>query len=158
RRTPAGRLRGAGRARGRPARAQGPRGCEEDMGPRDQGGAAPGHRARGRDVQPRDAQAGLPGRPGGRQGRAGAIPARSSDRSRQASNSGREAKGAREMRLRPIAPAWGRIPAIILALVCAIVLPASAQPKSKKADKSEPVAGVSKEDGKAPVAKKEGKP
>jgi hypothetical protein len=63
------------------------------------------------------------------------------------------------MRLRPIAPAWGRTPAIILALVCALVLPASAQPKGKKAD---PQAGASKEDakeakdGKAP-AKKDGK-
>jgi hypothetical protein len=72
------------------------------------------------------------------------------------------------MRLRPITPAWGRMPAIhgatlVLALVCALVLPASAQPKSKKADKNDPVAGApAKEDpkaadGKAP-GKKEGKP
>ena len=66
------------------------------------------------------------------------------------------------MRLRPVAPSWGRIPAIVLALVCAMVLPASAQPKNKKADKNEPAAGAPvKEDGKtdakAPV-KKDGKP
>jgi hypothetical protein len=58
------------------------------------------------------------------------------------------------------------MPAIAMALVCALVLPASAQPKSKKADKNEPAAGApAKEDGKpdakadarAPV-KKEGRP
>ena len=54
------------------------------------------------------------------------------------------------MRLRLIAPSWGRMPAMALALVCALVLPASAQPKSKKADKDgpAPVTPV-KEDGKA---------
>lgn len=61
------------------------------------------------------------------------------------------------MRLRAIAPLWGRMSAMILALVCALVLPASAQPKGKKADKNEPAAGAAKPDGKAPV-KKDGKP
>jgi len=53
------------------------------------------------------------------------------------------------MRLRPIAPSWGRMPAMALALVCALVLPASAQPKGKKADKNDPaVAGPVKEEAK----------
>jgi hypothetical protein len=51
------------------------------------------------------------------------------------------------MRLRPANPAWGRLPAIIIALMCALVLPAAAQPKGKKADKPEPAAGAAKEDG-----------
>ena len=37
----------------------------------------------------------------------------------------------------PSAPAWGRLPAIVLALVCAAVLPAAAQPKNKRTDKNE---------------------
>ena len=57
------------------------------------------------------------------------------------------------MRLRPIAPSWGRMPAITLALMCALVLPASAQPKGKKVDKAEPAAGAAKVDGKAPAKK-----
>ena len=36
------------------------------------------------------------------------------------------------MRLRLITPSWGRMPAMIMALLCALVLPAAAQPKSKK--------------------------
>lgn len=66
------------------------------------------------------------------------------------------------MRLRPTAPAWGRTPAIVsrpmaaLALVCALVLPASAQPKGKKPEKTEPAGAPAKNDGKAP-AKKDGK-
>lgn len=51
------------------------------------------------------------------------------------------------MRLRPANPAWGRLPAITIALMCALVLPAAAQPKGKKADKPEPAAGAAKEDG-----------
>jgi hypothetical protein len=39
------------------------------------------------------------------------------------------------------------MPAIALALVCALVLPAAAQPKGKKADKPEPAAGAAKDDG-----------
>lgn len=61
------------------------------------------------------------------------------------------------MRLRPIAPAWGRMPAMILAIMCAFVVPASAQPK-KKPEKAEPAAGAAgaaKDDGKA--GKKDGK-
>ena len=62
------------------------------------------------------------------------------------------------MRLRPIAPSWGRMPAMVVALLCALVLPAAAQPRNKKADKNEPAAGApAKEDGKAP-GKKDGKP
>lgn len=64
------------------------------------------------------------------------------------------------MRLRPIAPAWGCTPAIsrlAIIFVCALVLPASAQPKGKKAD---PPAKASKEDAKDAKApgKKDGKP
>ena len=62
------------------------------------------------------------------------------------------------MRLRPIAPAWGRMPATILAIVCALVVPVSAQPK-KKPEKAEPAAnaaGAAKDDGKA-GGKKDGK-
>jgi hypothetical protein len=58
------------------------------------------------------------------------------------------------MRLWPIAPSWGRLPAIVVALVCALALPASAQPKNRKADKGEPAPAPAKEaDGKAPVKK-----
>lgn len=41
------------------------------------------------------------------------------------------------MRLWPTTPCWGRVPAIAVALVCAFVVPATAQPRSKKSDKSE---------------------
>jgi hypothetical protein len=61
------------------------------------------------------------------------------------------------MRLRPVAPAWGWVTArltIALALVCALVLPASAQPKGKK---DGPAAAAPKEDAKA-APKKDGKP
>jgi hypothetical protein len=47
--------------------------------------------------------------------------------------------------------------AMTLALVCALVLPASAQPRSKKPDKTEPAAGAAKPDGKPP-GKKDAKP
>ena len=57
------------------------------------------------------------------------------------------------MRLRPTNPSWGRMPAIALALVCALVLPAAAQPKGKKADKPEPAAGAAKDEGAAKGAK-----
>jgi hypothetical protein len=43
-----------------------------------------------------------------------------------------------------------------LALVCALIVPASAQPRAKKPDKTEPAAAPAKEDGKAP-SKKDGK-
>jgi hypothetical protein len=42
------------------------------------------------------------------------------------------------MRLWPTTPCWGRVPAMALVLVCALVVPATAQPRSKKSDKSEP--------------------
>jgi hypothetical protein len=61
------------------------------------------------------------------------------------------------MRLRPVAPSWGWVPATAVALVCALVLPASAQPKGRKADKNGPAAAAPKDDGKAPP-KKDGKP
>jgi hypothetical protein len=61
------------------------------------------------------------------------------------------------MRLRPVAPSWGWVPATALVLVCALVLPASAQPKGKK---DGPAAAAPKEDGKATPKKdgKDGKP
>ena len=62
------------------------------------------------------------------------------------------------MRLRPITPSWGRMPAVAVVLLCALVLPAAAQPKSKKADKNEPAAGApAKDEGKAP-GKKDARP
>lgn len=61
------------------------------------------------------------------------------------------------MRLRPTTPSWGRTPAAALALVCALVVPAAAQPKGKKADKPDPApAGAAKDDGKA-AGKKDAK-
>ena len=45
------------------------------------------------------------------------------------------------MRLWPTTPLWGRVPAAALAVVCALVVPASAQPRSKKADKNEQTSG-----------------
>jgi hypothetical protein len=62
------------------------------------------------------------------------------------------------MRLRPIAPSWGRVPAMVAALLCALVLPAAAQPKNKKADKNEPAAAPAKDDAKAPVKRDKGPP
>ena len=38
------------------------------------------------------------------------------------------------MRLWPTGPCWGLMPTMVLALVCAVALPASAQPKGKKGD------------------------
>jgi hypothetical protein len=52
------------------------------------------------------------------------------------------------MRLRPTAPSWGRTPARALALVCALVLPAAAQPKGKKGPEPPAGAAGAKEDGK----------
>lgn len=43
------------------------------------------------------------------------------------------------MKLRPSAPGWGYLPAFVCALVCVLVLPASAQPKGKT-DKPTPAA------------------
>lgn len=51
------------------------------------------------------------------------------------------------MRKRPIAPSWGHMPAMVLALVCAMVLPAAAQPRGKKPD---PAAPAPKDDAKGP--------
>lgn len=56
----------------------------------------------------------------------------------------------------PPTPAWGRVPATVLAAMCALVAPAVAQPKSK-ADKSDKAAaqpekadkGAKKPEGKA---------
>jgi len=60
------------------------------------------------------------------------------------------------MRLRPTSPSWGRMPAIVLALMCAMVLPAAAQPKGKKAEKPEAAAGAAKEDKGAKAGGKDG--
>ena len=37
------------------------------------------------------------------------------------------------MRMRLVAPAWGHLPALVMALVCVLVAPAAAQPKHKAA-------------------------
>ena len=52
------------------------------------------------------------------------------------------------MRLRPIAPSWGRMPARIskalVVLMCVWVLPAAAQPKGKKPEAGAPAKGDAK--------------
>ena len=40
---------------------------------------------------------------------------------------------------RPMAPSWGRVPALVLALVCGLVLPVMAQPKKKGGGTPPPV-------------------
>lgn len=57
------------------------------------------------------------------------------------------------MRLRPTTPSWGRVPAMALVLMCALVVPASAQPKPKKDSKAEPAAASGKDSA---GAKKDG--
>lgn len=39
------------------------------------------------------------------------------------------------MKMRPMTPAWGYLPAIVLALMCVTIAPADAQPKKGKAAK-----------------------
>jgi hypothetical protein len=60
------------------------------------------------------------------------------------------------MSLRVIAPGWGRA-AALFALVCAATLPATAQPKNKRADKSEKAdkASSTTEPAATPAAKPE---
>ena len=41
------------------------------------------------------------------------------------------------MRLWPSTPGWGLVPALVLAVMCASVVPADAQPKNKKSDKND---------------------
>jgi len=53
------------------------------------------------------------------------------------------------MRMRPIAPSWGHMPAMVLALVCAMVLPAAAQPKGP-GKKPDPTSPAPKDDAKGP--------
>lgn len=55
-------------------------------------------------------------------------------------------------RLRLSAPVWGRLPAIgrIAAVVCALVVPASAQPKNKGGDKGDKANATAPADTKAP--------
>lgn len=61
------------------------------------------------------------------------------------------------MRLRPTTPSWGRVPAMALVLMCALVVPASAQPKPKKDGKAEPAAASGKDkEGAGAGAKKDG--
>lgn len=57
------------------------------------------------------------------------------------------------MRLRPTTPAWGRMSAMAVAFMCALALPAAAQPRPKK---PEPAAGA-KDDGGAKAPKRDGK-
>ncbi len=44
-------------------------------------------------------------------------------------------------RSRPLAPSWGRVPALVLALVCVLALPALGQPKKKGGTTPPPPAG-----------------
>ena len=58
-------------------------------------------------------------------------------------------------RLRLSAPAWGRLPAIAriaAVVVCALVVPASAQPKNKGADKGDKANATAPVDTKVPPA------
>ena len=47
------------------------------------------------------------------------------------------------------APAWGRLTAIAVVMVCALVVPGSAQPRKDKGDKANATAADSKPDAKA---------
>lgn len=60
-------------------------------------------------------------------------------------------------RLRLSAPAWGRLPAIAVALVCALVVPVSAQPKNKGNDKGDKAAAAAPSDSKPVDVKGEAK-
>jgi hypothetical protein len=51
-------------------------------------------------------------------------------------------------RLRLSAPAWGRLPAIAVVLVCAFVAPVSAQPKNKGSDKGDKATSAAPADAK----------
>ena len=55
-------------------------------------------------------------------------------------------------RLRLGTPAWGRLPAIV-AVVCALVVPASAQPRNKGSDKGDKASTTSPAPKEAPDAK-----
>jgi len=47
------------------------------------------------------------------------------------------------MRLRPLAPAWGRASTLVVAVVCGLVAPAGAQPKGKgDKDRAPPVSAA----------------
>ena len=52
------------------------------------------------------------------------------------------------MRMRLGAPSWGRMPAMVLALVCALALPTSAQPQGPGKKKPDPAQAAPKDDGK----------
>ncbi len=56
-------------------------------------------------------------------------------------------------RLRLRAPAWGRLPAIAVVLVCALVVPASGQPKNKGNDKGDKATATAPADAKPADAK-----
>jgi hypothetical protein len=60
-------------------------------------------------------------------------------------------------RLRLGAPSWGRLPAIAVALVCALVVPVSAQPKNKGSDKGDKANATSAPDKVDPNAKTDAK-
>jgi hypothetical protein len=60
-------------------------------------------------------------------------------------------------RLRLSAPAWGRLPAIAVVLVCALVVPASGQPKNKGNDKNDKANAAAPADAKPADAKPDAK-
>src|SRR5205823_8408547 len=108
-------------------------GSQEVVGARDQGSTEAIAGACRCDVERRDLEARLPRRSGGRKNGSGAISARSTDESFQASRRREQVQGG-QMQMRPSAPSWGLRATCAWALVCALVLPAAAQPK--KGDKT----------------------
>ncbi len=60
-------------------------------------------------------------------------------------------------RLRLSAPAWGRLPAIAVVVVCALVVPASGQPKNKGNDKNDKANATAPADAKPADAKSDAK-
>ena len=60
-------------------------------------------------------------------------------------------RASERWRAGPIAPAWGRVPTLVLAILCAVVAPAVAQPRAKPS----PADKAPKADPKAPEAKPE---
>src|SRR5215813_6667612 len=122
------------------------------MGARDQGSAEAIERTRRCDVERSDPQARLPGRRLGWEGGSGAISARSTHEPQQAAGRREQVQGG-QMQVRLHAHRWGLAPTLILALVCALAVPATAQPRKKKkaAPPPEPAAEkVDKADKAAP--------
>src|SRR5689334_19744837 len=112
------------------------------MGARRQPGPEAIRTARRCDVGPRGLEAGLHGGSGRRKAGSGAIPARSSRGSLQASGRREQVQGD-QMSVRLTAPGWGLVPTLVVAMMCATVAPTTAQPRKKGVEPS-PAADVKK--------------